>query len=188
MAWEGKEWPEMQQEECQYCKDERNRRNRLLEEEDARVRQEPFVSAPFIHKNNEPKYHAMLLRAAEQANTDRKYTLWIAARDIPENPTQIAKTPEKVPQRLQRFLQYHDQQTAGVPGLNIVYEGMQARVTEKLVKRQDMVILKHSPGDRRRIDGAERLLNYLPKCIFLKFEGATWVVDVWAPGFGLCTL
>ena len=72
----------------------------------------------------------MLLRAAEQAKTDRKYTLWFAATDTPDNPAQIVKTPGKLQQRLQRFLQFHDQQTAGVPRLNIRYEGMQARVTE----------------------------------------------------------
>ena len=87
----------------------------------------------------------MLLRAHEQAKTLRKHVLWFAAVDTPENPAQIVKTPAKLKQRLQRFLQFHDQQTAGVPGLNLLYEGMQARVTEKLVKNKNVVILKHSP-------------------------------------------
>ena len=60
-------------------------------------------------------------------------------------------------------------QAAGVPGLNIMYEGMQARVTEKLVKHKSIVILKHSPcrvigwelraADRLRKDGADRVLE-----------------------------
>ncbi len=151
------------------------------------MRREPYLSAPFIHKNNEPKYHANLLRANEQAKTERKYTLWFAATDIPENPAQIVKTPSRQQQRLQRFLQFHDQQTAGIPGLNVLYEGMQARVTEKLVKHKHLVFLKHSscrvigwelhPADRLRQDGAERLLDYLPLCIFLHFEDATWIID-----------
>ena len=113
--------------------------------------------------------------------------MWFAATDTPDNPAQIVKTPGKLQQRLQRFLQVHDQQTAGVPGLNIVYEGMQARVTEKLVKHKNIVILKHSPctvvgwdlhpADRQRKDGPERFLDYLPLCIFLHFKDATWVVD-----------
>ena len=187
MAAAGHHWSAMQCMECSICKTERGRRNRLLEEVDPRVRQEPFLSAPFIHKNNEPKYHAMLLRAAEQAKSERKYTLWFAATDTPDNPAQIVKTPGKLQQRLQRFLQFHDQQTAGVPGLNIMYEGMQARVTEKLVKHKNIVILKHSPctvvgwdlhpADRQRKDGPERFLDYLPLCIFLHFKDATWVVD-----------
>ena len=92
------------------------------------------------------------------------HTLWFAAIDTPDNPAQIVKTPGQLQQRLQRFLQFHDQQTAGVPGLNIMYEGMQARVTETLVKHKIIVILKHSPcrvigwelhaADRLRKDGS----------------------------------
>ncbi len=33
------------------------------------------------------------------------------------------------------------------------------------------------PADRLRQDGAERLLDYLPLCIFLHFENATWIID-----------
>ena len=73
MAAAGTQWNAMQEMECDICRRERDRRNRLLEAEDQRVRHEPFLSAPFIHKNNEPKYHAMLLRAAEEAKTKRRY-------------------------------------------------------------------------------------------------------------------
>ena len=97
-------------------------------------------------------------------------------------------SPAKLEERLQRFLQFHDQQTAGVPGLNILYEGMQARVTEKTgEKNNKIVILKHSSctivgwelhaADAQRKEGGERFRSYVPLCIFCKFEGATWVVD-----------
>ena len=62
-----------------------------------------------------------------------------------------------------------------MPGLNILYEGMQARVTEKLVENTYIVILKHSPctaigweldpADAAIASGAERFLNYMPRCI-----------------------
>ena len=74
-----------------------------------------------------------------------------------------------------------------MPGLNLLYEGMKVRVTEKLVKNKNMVILKHSsctvvgwelhPADTATAEGAERMLNYVPRCIYLKFEGAKWTVD-----------
>ena len=74
-----------------------------------------------------------------------------------------------------------------MPGLNLLYEGMQARVTEKLVKNKNVVILKHSPctvvgwelhpADAASAPGAERFLTYMPRCIYLKFAGATWTVD-----------
>ena len=76
----------MQDLECPFCKTERERRNRVMAGEDPRVRQEPYLSAPFIHKSNEPKYHAMLLRAHEQAKMQRKHVLWFAAEDRPDNP------------------------------------------------------------------------------------------------------
>ena len=118
----------------------------------------------------------MLLRAHEQAKIQRKHVLWFAAEDLPDNPAQIVKTPAKLKQRLQRFLQYHDQQTAGVPGLNLLYEGMQARVTEKLVKNKNVVIIKHPPctvvgwelhpADGASAPGAERFLTDIPRCIY----------------------
>ena len=135
----------MQKLECAICQTERERRNRLITDEDARLRKEPFCTAPYIHKNNQPKYHAMLLRAEEAAKRAGKYALWFSARDEPNNPAQVAKDPQKMEKRLQAFLQFHEQKTAGILGLNILYEGMRARVTEKIVKGRHIKILKHTP-------------------------------------------
>ena len=66
MALAGAAWSAMQEEECEVCKAERGRRNRLVEARDPRILQEPFLSAPYVHQNNAPKYHAMLLRAVEE--------------------------------------------------------------------------------------------------------------------------
>ena len=189
------QWSTMQTMECIICKKERDRRNRLLESEDERVRQEPFLSAPFIHKNNEPKYHAMLLRAAEEAKANRVYTMWFAATDTPENPAQIVKKPSDLKRRLERFLQLHDQQTSGIPGLNILYEGLRVRVTEKLVKNKKVTILKHSPArvvgwelhpaDRVRQNGAEIFLHYQPLCILSSSQtqhGQWTIISVLACG------
>ena len=78
--------------ECKNCQAERERRNRLIMADDPRVVQQPFVSAPYMHKNNEPRHHAMLLRAAEHAKQQRRHMLWFAAQDTPENPAQVEKT------------------------------------------------------------------------------------------------
>ena len=89
IALKGGTWEEAQSLECQVCKDERTRRNRLIEADDPRVLQEPFLSATYVHRNNEPKYHAMLLRAVEQAKRGRggpKHILWVRAQDTPHNP------------------------------------------------------------------------------------------------------
>ena len=181
------QWPAIQKLECSVCQAERERRNRVIAADDARVHNEPYLSSLFIHTNNDPKYHAMLLRAHEHAKRARKHVLWFQARDEAENPSQIARDPSKGREKLRSFLQKNDQRTAGVPGLNILYEGMQAKVTEKLVKNKNIVILKTTPctvigwilhpADAQSNGMSEKWLNYMPLCIYLKFPGATWTVD-----------
>ncbi len=120
MALNRATWEDMQAMECDFCKKERSRRNRLLEQSDERVKQEPFLSAPYVHRNNEPKYHAMLLRAVEMAKRNPGgplHILWIRAHDTPHNPQEIPCTAEKVQKDKEHFLQFHDQKTAGIPGL-----------------------------------------------------------------------
>ena len=77
-----------------------------------------------------------------------------------------------------RWLQYHDQMTAGIPGLLPLYYGMKARVTEKISKQ--LRILKHTPctvvgwdlhsADRAVGGSTERMLRYLPHVIYVHFE------------------
>ena len=108
------------------------------------------------------------------------------AQDTPHNPKEIAATPANVDQKRDRWLQFHDQQTAGIPGLFPMYKGIRARVTEKIAKGKQLTILKHTPceidgwdlhpGDRVHEDGPERLLSYLPRVIYVYFRGATWQV------------
>ena len=81
-------------------------------------------------------------------------------------------------------MQFHDQLTAGIPGLLPLYIGLQARVTEKIAKGKKLTILKHQscevigwelhPADRVHDESSQRLLSYLPLVIYLKFEKATW--------------
>ena len=179
-------WETVLASECSTCQAERKRRNRLLDGQSDVVSQEPFSSAPYIHKKNEPKYHAMLLRASEHGKRERQHMLWFAAVDKPLNPSEIVQNPSRLQAKLERFLYFHDQQTGGIPGLNVLYNGLKVRVTRKLAKTKTVTILKHSSGtvvgwdlydlDREFVRGAERFLNYLPKCIYIKFDGATWVI------------
>ena len=188
MARRGASWEAMKTLECDECQKERDRRGRLVSSEDERVRKAPFVDAPYINRNNEPKYHAMLLRAHEAAKHARKYVLWMGAQDTPNNPAEISRDSEKLKQKLEKFKQFHDQKTNGIPGLCPLYVGMPGRVTEKIIhtKNKDIVILKHTsfevvgwelhPADRQRISGGERYLHYLPLCIYVKFAKAKWKV------------
>ena len=138
-ASSGKTWAEMLADnpECSACQAERTRRCRLVKEHDPRVLQEPFLSAPYVHQNNLPKYHAMLLRAVEWAKRsgeNPQQILWVRAQDTPCNSRDIGSTPEAIDKKLVRFLHYHDQKTEGIPGIFPSYQGLQIRVTEKIKK------------------------------------------------------
>jgi hypothetical protein len=65
MAMRNHSWEEMQALECMACKGERQRRNRLMQQSDPRVRQQPFLDVLYVHENKEPQYHDALLRAVE---------------------------------------------------------------------------------------------------------------------------
>ena len=126
-AEEGASWAEIlaQQPECIICRWQRLQRSRLVKANDPRVLQEPFLAAPYVHQNNQPKYHAMLLRAVEwakRANDRPQQILWVRAQDTPGNPKEIGRTPEAIDKKLTRFLQFHDQKTGGIPGLMPLFQ------------------------------------------------------------------
>ena len=89
---------------------------------------------------------------------------------------------EQLQKKRCRWLQLHDQQTAGLPGLLPLYQGMRLRVTERLSKK--LSILKHAPctligwdlhpADKTTSQDGQRMLQELPVCFYLQFEGATW--------------
>ena len=88
-----------------------------------KVSQELFLGAPYVHQNNQPKYHAMLMRALEHAKRGGdtpQQVLWVRAEDTPIKSQDIGRTPEQVDKKLERFLQLHAQKTAGIPGLFVV--------------------------------------------------------------------
>jgi hypothetical protein len=85
------------------------------------VRESTFLTAPYVHRNNDPKYHAMLLRAVEDAKHGQekpRHILWIMARDSPENNKDLIRSEESKRRQRERFLQFHDQKTAGVLGIH----------------------------------------------------------------------
>ena len=194
MSEQGKNWQEMVSMECKECTSERQRRNRLLKEKDPRLHQEPFLTAPYVHKNNDPKYHAMLLRtveAAKRADKTPKHIMLITAEDSFQNPNELARSEDKRQQPRERLLQFNDMKTNGNPGLLPVFLGMKVRVTSKIADGSDaqkrpIKILKHTscticgwekhPADEEMQKGSQRILNYMPTIIFLKFENADWKV------------
>ena len=144
----GNSWDQMKCLECHICQTHRENRTRLLAPNDARIHDPEFLHAPYVHQNNEPKYHAMLLRSVEQAKhryDAPRHILWVTAQDTPHNPKEISGNPATMQKKLDRFLQFHDQRTAGIPGIFPMYLHMKARVSEKLAQGPRITILKHTP-------------------------------------------
>ena len=191
---DGNTWEEMlaKAPECGICSSERDRRNRLVSQDDLRLQHPQFLQAPYIHKHNEPKYHALLLRAVENAkrgSSQPNHILWVVAEDTVHNPKEFAGDSEQLQRKRARLLQYHDQKTAGLPGLLPLYPNIRMRVTEKISKK--LCILKHTPchvvrwdlrpADRLLGDGPERMLSYMPACIYVKFDNVDWRVHPQLP-------
>ena len=110
----------------------------------AAVQESKFVDAPYVHQHNEPKHHALLLRAAEYAKRRKKYCVWFRAHDTIMDKAERPKDPFKLQTKKERLLQKHDQQTKGMPGLCPLFEGLKIRVVENIWICKDIVVFKHT--------------------------------------------
>ena len=131
----------------------------------------------------------MLLRAVEVAKHapgGPTNILWVCAQDEVHNPKEVGRNPAMIDQKRERFLQFHDQKTAGIPGLLPLFLGLRGRFTEKISKKKSMPILKHQefsvvgwdlhPIDHQTDQKGERKLHYLPLVIYVKVPGAKWEI------------
>ena len=106
------DWKRRFANECSLCAERREERNRLLASGDPSVHQPPFVDAPYVHRNNEPKYVVANVRAQEVAKRSLSYCYWFKAEDHILNPEERPKDTKKLEAKLERFLQMHDMKTA----------------------------------------------------------------------------
>ena len=131
------EWPEMfrrgcswtlrQNLECEVCQRERTRRCRVMIPGDASERRHletPFSDAPCVHPFNAPKYHAQQLRASNYAKSTSKQLLWTVAYDIPLAAEEATLSKDELEPMRERWLQLHDKQTAGMPGLLLLVQNL----------------------------------------------------------------
>ena len=76
-----------------------------------------FSDAPYIHPYNVPKYLASSLRAVQFARNRQLQVLWVRAMGVPLTGDNASlRGPQLHAARL-RWLQLHDRQTGGIPGL-----------------------------------------------------------------------
>ena len=74
LAGQAKPWTEGVMEECQTCREERDRRCRVWKS--GRQQAIKFADAPLIHPWNEPKYHAAILRAQHYARRTQRILIF----------------------------------------------------------------------------------------------------------------
>ena len=93
---------------------------------------------------------------------------------------QLARDPERLRAEERELLYLHDQKTSGIPGVILLFVGMQVRATEKMCmgSESNIINLKHSscevigwelqPGDEGKPScGAERLFHYINSIFFV---------------------
>ena len=135
--------------ECAVCQAERRRRCCVLAStgDDAALHlQQPFTVAPFVHPFRHPSYHATQLRALNFAKSTGARLHWTAAYDKMVGGEEKGK-PETKELRRERWLEFHDRFTSGIPGLLPLVMNLPIRFSEALGKAErEMGIFKHTRG------------------------------------------
>ena len=94
-----------------------------------RHKRAPFVDAPFVHPFRHPSYHAQQLRAINFAQAHHCRLLWITAHDVPK-VKDPRRTSEQSESRKERWLEFHDRFTSGIPGLFPLVLDLPVRFTD----------------------------------------------------------
>ena len=69
-----------------------------------------------MHPFRHPSYHAQQLRAVLFAKAKGRRVFWVTAHDVLRG-TEATRTGEKAEARKERWLEFHDRFTSGIPGL-----------------------------------------------------------------------
>ena len=114
----GTSWPDIVRQECIVCAEHRQLRARVRVTADDKRHLEPlFAKAPYLHPYNKPRYHALLLRAVQFANSEKRILLWLQAEDKPYKGNDPHTTTDALDRRRRQWLLYSDDQTGGMMGL-----------------------------------------------------------------------
>ena len=179
-------WLRRLQQECQQCSDERQRRICILQNDnmdDGKHLKPPFDAAPFVHPFRHPSYHATQLRALIFARNANTRLLWFVAHD--KELSKLHKSSEEQHERRkERWLEFHDRFTAGIPGIIPLVVGMTYRFTDTVNKEaREAGVFKHARGILRglildseeqerleNLDDMETVLQQRPKKLILEIE------------------
>ena len=187
----GRDWAFRAGQECDICKAERRRRCCVRNPEasdDSRTRhlEEPFTDAPFVHPFRYPSYHAQQLRAINFAKAKNRRLLWITAHDeLKTRDAAVSKDKEVL--RKERWLEFNDRKTSGIPGLFPLILDLPVRFTETPdAQARAMGAFRNARGWIRgweltpkeqerleRVEERETVLIQRPRRLFIEVETAT---------------
>ena len=151
-----------------------------------RHKKPPFVDAPFVHPFRHPSYHAQQLRAITFAQARQQRLLWITAHDVPmmKDPK---RTSEQAESRKERWLEFHDRFTSGIPGLFPLVLDLPVRFTDATsAVARTQGVFKNARGWLRGWDLAEEeqqrladmqepeiVMKKRPRCLYIEMEAPT---------------
>ena len=117
-----------------------------VQEDRERYLSDPFTGAPFVHPFRHPSFHATQLRAIVFAKSKHRRLLWVTAYDkILTNSLNLTKEQEEL--RKERWLEFHDRYTNGIPGLLPLVTDLSIRFTEAINKKsREQGVFKHTRG------------------------------------------
>ena len=148
-----------------------------------------FADAPLTSPFNAPRYHASQIRARNYVQRTGKLLVWLVAQDKPLHKDHTSLEPAELHRRKQEWMTLHDQQTAGIMGLQPLAEGMPLRITQTIHEHKDKLLFKNTrvklfgcrlhPADEVHLQSwteSEMILQHTPEKVFVQVPNATWVV------------
>ena len=169
--------------ECEVCRNERASKARVAQTSDA-FRAESFAMAPAIFANNDVKYDANKSRAQRYANEHNLAVTYVSAKDTPSHDA-IREKPGIAADKL-AWLQRHDRETGDLYGVFPLIQGMPVALTDHIDRNPEKQLLRGKIGyvhswvlhgeETSTFHQGARILNKLPKVVFVKFSDAEWTL------------
>ena len=117
---------------------------------------------------------------------------WVRAIDTLRQADDIIGFTEEVDKQLERFLQFHIQKTAAIPGLWAVYMDAPVRPTMIVNHSKEIKVKKNTSGrivgwelhpeDLDRGAESEVVLQHLPRRVFVAFDKVQWQLPGYSKG------
>ena len=139
-----------------------------------------------MHPFRHPSYHAQQLRAVLFAKAKGRRVFWVTAHDVLRD-TEATRTGEKAEARKERWLEFHDRFTSGIPGLLPLVLDLPRRFTEAPNPRaRALGVFKNARGFLRgwglppeeearlqELPDAEVVIVRRPTCLFIELPATS---------------